>query len=319
MLMSSNATLTARAAPVLMPAANRERGHRLRLYALYALAIATNAAIFVYGFDYYSLSSASRPFSPKYRLLKPSGPVGLYLGFFGVLLFVGIFLYPIRKRWPWLARQGNTRHWLDIHILMGLTAPFIVAFHSSLKFQGVAGMAFWCMFAVSLSGVVGRYLYNQVPRSLNAAELSRKELQELQAELSRNLAAQELLPEADLRSLLRLPTPERIGRLSLAKAIVCMMMLDVARVFRVARLRRHASGGIEYVTALGGMLKTRHREMERAIAAAREEASLAKRILFLSYTQRVFHLWHVVHKPFSYTFAILAALHIGLQLLLGYF
>jgi len=67
------------------------------------------------------------------------------------------------------------------------------------------------------------------------------------------------------------------------------------------------------------MLKTRHGEMERAIAAALEEASLSKRILFLSYTQKVFHLWHVVHKPFSYTFAILAVLHIGLQLLLGYF
>ena len=34
---------------------------------------------------------------------------------------------------------------------------------------GMAGVAFWIMTAVALSGVVGRYLYAQIPRSLNAA------------------------------------------------------------------------------------------------------------------------------------------------------
>ncbi len=318
--MSASAnTVTTRVTPVATPAPDNERRHRIRLYVLYAVAIAINLAIFIYGFDYYKLGATSRPLSPKYNLFRPSGPVGLYLGVFGVALFIGIFLYPIRKHWGWLAKQGNSRHWLDIHILMGLTAPFIIAFHSSLKFQGIAGMAFWCMFAVSLSGVVGRYLYVQIPRSLNTAELTRKELQDLQDQLSRQLAEQKMLPEADLRSLLRLPSAESINRLPTVAAIGYMMVLDVQRIFHVARLRRRALGGAEYVRELGGLLKTKHEELERAIAIAREEASLSKRILFLSYSQKVFHLWHVIHKPFSYTFAVLAALHIGLQLLLGYF
>jgi hypothetical protein len=315
----ANVTLPPRVVPVAAPVSGNEKRHRVRLYALYAVAISINLAIFIYGFDSYRLPAALRPLSPKHHILQPSGTLGLYLGFFGVCLFLGIFLYPIRKHWPWLSRQGNSRHWLDIHILMGLTAPLIIAFHSSLKFSGVAGMAFWCMFAVSLSGVVGRYLYTQIPRSLNAAELSRKELEELQTEYSRQLTSQKLLPEADLRSVLRLPSVERVKQLPVAVAIVYMMILDVARVFRIARLRRHALGGMGYITALGGLFRTRHAEMEQAIAAAREEASLSKRILFLSSSQKVFHLWHIVHKPFSYTFAILAVLHIGLQLLLGYF
>src|ERR1700690_1998131 len=262
---------------------DNEKRHRVRLFALYVVAIAINLAFFIYGFDYYKLPQMSRPLSPKYVLFKPSGPVGLFLGFFGVVLFLGIFLYPVRKHWPWLARQGNTRHWLDIHIMMGLTAPVIIALHSSLKFSGIAGMAFWCMFAVSLSGVVGRYLYNKVPRSLNAAELSRKELQDLQAELERGLAGQQLLPEADLRSLLHLPSAERLAELSAPGAIAYMMSLEVARVFLVARMRRHALRGAEYITTLGGLIKTRHHDLERAIAAARAEAALSERILFLSY------------------------------------
>src|SRR5947209_4253688 len=215
--MSANATATARMAAI--PARDEDRGHKIRLYSLYVLAIATNLAIFIYGFDYYKLSSIDRPFSPKHHMLRPSGPIGLYLGFMGVALFIGIFVYPIRKHWTWLGQIGKTRHWLDIHVLMGLTAPFIVAFHSTLKFRGIAGMAFWIMFAVSASGVVGRYLYAQIPRKVNTAELSRKELQELQAQLANQLAAQTLLPEAHLPALLRLPSVQGVNKLPVVVAI----------------------------------------------------------------------------------------------------
>src|SRR5581483_10178673 len=296
-----------------------DRGHRVRLYCLYLLAIATNLAIFIYGFDYYKLGAMDRPFSPKHHLLRPSGPIGLYLGFVGVALFVGIFLYPLRKHWAWLGQFGVTRHWLDIHVLMGLTAPFIIAFHSTLKFKGIAGMAFWIMFAVSASGVVGRYLYAQIPRKVTTAELSMKELQELQESLSQQLAAQRLLPEADVRALLRMPDKERAGRLPIVVALAYMMILDVVRFFRVARLRRHALTFGQALATCGGFLPTRHRELEKAIGAAAQQAALLKRVLFLSRWQKVFHLWHVVHKPFSYAFAVLALLHITLQFVLGYF
>jgi hypothetical protein len=317
--MSANATAAARIADRAKAVPDADRGHRIRLYSLYVLAFATNLAIFIYGFDYYKLSAIDRPFSPKHHLLRPSGPIGLYLGFIGVALFVGIFLYPIRKHWVWLAQFGKTRHWLDIHVLMGLTAPFIVAFHSTLKFRGIAGMAFWIMFAVSASGVVGRYLYAQIPRKVTTAELSMKELQELQEGLSHELAAQKLLPEADLRALLRMPDKNRVARLPIVIALVYMMILDVIRVFRVARLRRSALSLGQFLSTLAGFMPTRHRELEKAIRAAADEAALLKRVLFLSRSQKVFHLWHVVHKPFSYAFAVLALLHITLQFVLGYF
>ena len=314
-----SATAAARIAERTKPLVDAERGHRLRVRALYVLAIATNLAIFIYGFDYYKLAAMDRPFSPKHHMLRPSGPIGLYLGFMGVALFIGIFLYPIRKHWPWLGQIGSTRHWLDIHILMGLTAPFIIAFHSTLKFKGIAGMAFWIMFAVSASGVVGRYLYGQIPRKVTTAELSRKELQELQDSLSQQLAAQNLLPEADLRALLRMPDADRVNRLPIPIALVYMMILDVIRVFGVARLRRHSLTSGESIRTFFGFLHTQHHDLEKAIRAAAEEAALNKRLLFLSRSQKVFHLWHVVHKPFSYAFAVLALVHIGLQFVLGYF
>ena len=315
--MSANATAVAP-----MRAVSRQstfdRVHRFRLIGGYVITIALLTALAVYGFDYYTLDAAERPFSPKHALLKPSGTIGLKLGFVGMFVFFVIFLYPLRKRWPWLMKQGNTRHWLDVHVLLGLSAPFIIAFHASFKFRGFAGVAFWIMAAVSASGVVGRYLYSQIPRSLNAAALSHKETQELQARLSQQLIEQKLIPQADLGQMLRLPSVETVERLPIIVALVYMALLDIGRVFRVAKLRRHALRASEYLTTLGGLLKTRHVELEYAIAAAADEAKLAKKILFLSRSEKVFHLWHVVHKPFSYTFAVLALVHIAVVMMMGY-
>jgi len=312
--MSANASVATAVAPVQ----NRERGHRSRVAAGYFLFATLILALTVYGFDYYTLGSADRPFSPKYAALRPSGTVGLKLGWLGVFMFLVIFLYPLRKHWSWLMKKGNSRHWLDYHVILGITAPFVIAFHSSFKFRGFAGMAFWIMFAVSVSGVIGRYLYGQIPRNLKAAEMTQKELQEFHQQLAGQLKQERLVSEQDLRALLTLPSRERVQQLSMVTALGYMFALDIARALRVARLRRHALSFGEKLTTLGGFLKTSNHDVEKAVGVAREDAALSKRILFLKRSEQVFHLWHVVHKPFSYTFALLALFHIGLEVAMGF-
>jgi len=312
--MSANASVATAVAPVR----DRERGHRSRVAAGYFLFATLILALTVYGIDYYTLGSADRPFSPKFTALRPSGTIGLKLGWLGVTMFLIIFLYPLRKHWSWLMKKGNSRHWLDYHVILGISAPFVIAFHSSFKFGGFAGMAFWIMFAVSVSGIIGRYLYGQIPRNLKAAEMTQKELQDFHQKLLGQLTQQKLVSERDLRALLTLPSPERVRQLSMISALGYMFALDIARAFRVARLRRHALSFGDKVATLGGFLRTGNREVERAVGAAREDAALTKRILFLKRSEQVFHLWHVVHKPFSYTFALLALFHIGLALSMGF-
>ena len=82
-----------------------------------------------------------------------------------------LLLHPLRKRWQWLASKGNTRHWLDFHAVVGISAPIIITFHAAFKFQGLAGLAYWIMVAVALSGFIGRYVYAQIPRTINSVQL----------------------------------------------------------------------------------------------------------------------------------------------------
>ena len=295
-----------------------ERGHKIRVFLAWMLALAIVLVIAGYGFDYYTLSAANRPFSPKHDLLRPSGTIGIKLGMFGVFLFFLIYLYPIRKKWGWLGRQGNSRHWLDFHVVLGTAAPLIIAFHASFKFGNIAGMAFWSMLCVTLSGFVGRYLYAQIPRRVNAAEMSMKELQEIEDSLRSRLAEQKLAFGSRLEALYDLPTREEVGRMPMLFALTWMILIDMKRPLQLSLLRLQATGFASWLLSIGGLRRTRDIKLEHAVDVARKQASLSKRILFLSRTQQVFHMWHIVHRPFSYAFAILAIVHISLALYMGY-
>jgi len=303
-------------ATTLVPApqgVNTGRGKHQRLVMLLSLiAIGAIVALVLYGADYYQLNHTDRAFSPKHHLLRPSGIVGINLGLLGVLMLCGIFLYPLRKRWGWLQKQGNSRHWLDHHIVLGVAAPVCIAFHASFKFRGLAGLAFWVMVAVSLSGLVGRYLYAQIPHHVASAESS---LLEFQGVLER----QRIIPQADLRRLLfHSPAPNKVSNWSAAAAVVYIVACDLARPFRVVHLRMKVLGIKSTIRSLGGFMSAKDVQFEEVIHFACRQAMISRRLIFLSQAQRVFKLWHVVHRPFSYAFAVLALVHIGVAMLLGF-
>jgi hypothetical protein len=295
------------------------RLHRWLLLFCGLAAFGLAVVLSFYGRAYYSVGQAQRPFSSMHPYLKPSGMIGLRLGMLGFFLFALVYLYPLRKSWKWLGRQGKTAHWLDYHILMGLVAPILIAFHCSFKTQGFAGIAFWTMVALAISGIIGRYFYAQIPRSLDAAMMSLREMDELQTRLARQLAAQSILPASELERCLRLPNVKRIEAMPAVQAAFLMLKSDLVLPPRIWRLRRRALGKWAVLSSFGGVLPTINTELEKAVAATRRQAALSKKILFLSKTQRIFHYWHVVHRPFSYSFAVLVLIHVTVAVLLGYF
>jgi hypothetical protein len=207
---------------------------------------------------------------------------------------------------------------MDFHVLLGAAAPFVIALHASFKFQGFAGIAFWIMTAVALSGVVGRYLYSQVPRQVTAAEVSLNEHRDLQETYTTELSSRFLLSKSELQRLFRVPSAQAVAQMPMLISLARMMWIDLTRPFAVARLRRRTLTASQTIFSLGGILRSGNAELEKAIEIARTQAYLAKRLAFLSRAERIFHLWHVVHKPFSYSFALLAIVHIAVVWMLGY-
>jgi len=299
-------------------ASRKEQWHRIRVRFTAVASFVCLAGMLVYGAGYYRLPVDERPYSDQHALLRPGGAIGLKLGIVGTVLFCIIFLYALRKVVPWLGRIGTARHWMDFHVIAGICAPILIAMHASFKFRGIAGVAYWIMVAVALSGIVGRYLYSQIPRSLSAAELSLTELAHREKELTEALKGQSIYSSSRLESILRTPTPQHIRSITPLLAIAEMLMLDLRRPFQIASLRRSSIHWLEAVRCAGGMVRTSNPEVERIVTIVRQKAALSKRILFLDHTHRVFHLWHVIHRPFSYAFAALAIVHIIVVMGLGF-
>ena len=296
-----------------------ERAHRIRVWIAGLAAITLCVAIAAYGFDYYRLPRELRPFSEKHALLRPSGLIGINLGILGTVLFCIIFMYALRKVFPVLGRWGTAKHWMDFHIICGVTAPVIIAFHASFKFNNIAGVAFWIMLAVAISGIAGRYLYAQIPQSLSAAKTSFQELEANEDALADALKRQTVYSEAKIARIFAMPTAEQIRKSSLLVTLGQMIFLDVRRPFQIAGMRRQAATFGQLVRSGGGLFSTGNDDIEIVVQLVRKKASLSKRILFLDQAERVFHLWHVVHRPFSYAFAVLAIIHIVNAIRLGYF
>jgi len=243
----------------------------------------------------------------------------LNLGIIGFLLFIIVYMYPLRLRWAWLGRQGSSRHWLDFHAALGVIAPVIITFHSSFKFGGLAGVAFWIMTFVALSGLVGRYIYSQVPRAINFAELTLTEGQEQVARLAARIKKLGILSTRDVEGLLRLPDLRQAERMSLIAAFWTMIAFDIAFPFRMWRLRQKMLWSHRRWWSFVGFRRGDNVLLESAISLAREQALLTKHVLFLSKSRRMLQLWHVIHRPFSYSFALLALVHVALMLMLGFY
>lgn len=296
-----------------------EGRHRVGVYLLMFFYGAVILSVAAYGFDYYRLARPQRAFHPLHQQLRSSGSIGIRLAFFSVASFLGIYLYAIRKRWKWLGRVGKTRNWLDVHVVLGVAAPALATLHAAFKTGGLAGAAYWIMIAVMLSGFVGRYFYAQIPRRINAAELSLQEMQNMTGELTRDLQAQNLISPRELQPLLAVPAREEVENMTLATALLVMLACDIKRPFLVARVRRRALTSAGKVLTAGGLLPSRQAGLEKVIRLASRRSWMSAKISFLAKTHQVFHLWHVVHRPFSYAFVLLICIHITVAILMGYF
>ena len=311
------ATLTATPAAGTAPKLRGEVLHRLVMWAAIAAATALIVSLLVTGASYYTLSLEDRPYSPLHAQLRSSGTIGLRLGILGVAMFGVLFLYPLRKRIKWLARIGATRRWLRLHVLFGIATPLVITFHTAFRFHGLAGLAYWTMVSVALSGVIGRYVYAKIPRSLSSAQLASEEIESQIAALTNGPGEQGLFRDQDLTPLLQVPATQDIRSMNLIRALFVMLRIDLCRLFLVRRLRSRVLRRSQRIATLGGWMVSRDAHLEAIIANLRRQARLRSTVAFLDRTQRIFHLWHVVHRPFSISFVILVIVHVAVQLSVG--
>ena len=159
--------------------------HRIYLASLVAIVFIILITLIYNGISYYSSGIEERVYHPDHSLLKPSGLIGHGIGIAGTLfIIIGVSSYMARKRYRFLSRIGILKHWLEFHIFLCTLGPILVLFHTSYKFGGLVAVSFWSMVAVFLSGIIGRFIYLQIPHTIEGRELSLNEVREMKTDVA---------------------------------------------------------------------------------------------------------------------------------------
>jgi hypothetical protein len=263
------------------------RQHQLYIGTMSAIVLLTTAYLAYVGYSYYALPIEERFYHPRYDWFKPSGAFGHGLGIVGTLLIVfGVAIYIARKKYGFMERYLRIKYLLEFHIFLCTLGPIMVLFHTSFKFGGIVSISFWSMVAVVASGVIGRYIYNQIPRTVQGKEISLDKLHQQQAQMQEELQVAGYFTQEELQAINTYKHNQR-AQLRFAMGLL--------------KQKKHVKNSVKAVRTL-----------------LREERKLAWRISNYNRMERLFKYWHVAHKPFALIMLIFALIHVVVTLSLGY-
>lgn len=275
--------------------------HKIVITVLVLIVIFTVAILLYFGYDYYSTSLEGRYFNPKHTSLKASGFVGHGLGIIGSLMIVvGVFSYMARKRYRVFSRIGVLKYWLEFHIFLCTLGPVLILFHTTFKFGGIVAVSFWSMVAVVLSGIIGRFIYIQIPHTIEGREMSLLELDEVQSEMNKQLRSSVSLDE----SIYELLNNQKVNASTKGLAILGK---SIQQKVALKKLKNELK--------LQKLPKDKAKEILRLF---NDQISMKNRIDRLLSMQNLFKYWHVAHLPFALVMLVIMIIHVVVALTFGY-
>jgi hypothetical protein len=155
------------------------------------------------------------------------------------------------------------------------------------------------MVAVFLSGILGRYIYLQIPHSIEGRELTLSEIEEQKREMNKQLRQTVTLDEGIYEMIDNFPVETNSKRTFFGRS----------RDERIA------------IKELRSQLKKQKISTEKArevIQIFRDQLKLKRKILRLVTMQKLFAYWHVAHLPFALIMLVVMIIHVGVAVTFGY-
>jgi hypothetical protein len=259
--------------------------------------------LFFYGFDYYSTPGKERFYHSSHETLKPNGLIGHGIGIAGsVVLLVGVFGYMARKRIRLFSRIGYLKYWLEFHIFLCSLGPVLILYHTTFKFGGIVAISFWSMVAVVVSGIIGRFIYIQIPRTIDGRELSVNEIINIKTNLIENLKKEYKVDEVIL-SYLGTSTEDKTIHFSIRGIIKSIRREKIV------------------LKKIKGVLEAKEfskKERKVAFKLIKNEIILTRRIHWLVSMQNLLRYWHVAHLPFALVMLVIMIIHVIIAVTFGY-
>ena len=241
--------------------------------------------------------------------LEAESGVGYWLGVAGLSCVGVLLIYPLRKRIRFLAFIGSVPGWFHLHMTLGLLAPTLILFHAGFKTGSInALVALSSMLIVAGSGILGRMLYVRIHRGLTG---KRAEVRAMAADTGvlRETMVDGFAVVADISDELEatLHKPRANVFSAFAYALGASARISSARRRMLSALKRGAAS-VAIAGAVGSVATKRLRRDGSVLVTAYCRA--LKREAYLTFFERLFALWHIMHLPLFFLMLVAAAIHV---------
>lgn len=280
--------------------------HRFYIYSLVIITLSIFFTLAIYGAGYYNTAISDRHYHIQNELLKPTGIIGHGIGIAGsALIIIGVFGYMARKRFRAFSRIGALKYFLEFHIFLCTLGPILILYHTTFKFGGIVAISFWSMVAVVLSGIVGRFIYLQIPRTIQGRELSLSDLAGLENDLFTEIQDQYKVNYEIIMHL----------NIALSSSVSAENRNIILRIINRLRFERKLMAQVK--KELKGQQLTRN-DFRKVVRLFKSKIVLNRRIAWLSTMQNFLRYWHVAHLPFALIMLVIMIVHIIVAVMFGY-
>ncbi len=202
-----------------------------------------------------------------------------------------------------MARWGRLKYWLEFHIFLCTLGPIMVLFHTAFKFGGIVSVAFWSMVAVVASGVIGRFIYVRIPRSIEGRALSLNEVKEMKSDVELMLKSSYGIGDDDYQRLVEVTQTHKSSGSGLMNKVFGGFFAE-RRIFREVRTILRANNMTQD-------------NVNKVLKLIKKELTLNSRIENLQLMHKLFRYWHVAHLPFALIMLIIVIIHIVVTITFG--
>jgi len=251
------------------------------------------------------------PEAAETLLLTYSAVAGLgrWLGYVGGVMMVLSALYTLRLHVPGVRGLGSSKTWFDFHVVFGLAGPILALLHTNLhvfQLYWVSAL-WWAVFAVVLTGLVGRYLYTLIPKFEVAADRDKKSLDaaiqkvaDQWGSMTQSANVMQHFLKAQEKKAERERASEKMGLIALT---VFLARAEVQRMRASVDLRAGMLGRMKNVELRGTAIKLMSRR-----------AALERRDEVIGVARRFMAKWRAFHIGLSIIMLVLLAAHTAISI-----
>ncbi|MFQ5559949.1 MAG: hypothetical protein ACE5FU_05100 [Nitrospinota bacterium] len=237
----------------------------------------------------------------------PDSGMGYFAGVLGTALMFVLLLYPARKKIRFFEGWGTTQSWFEIHMALGVAGPVLILFHCNFNMGSLnAAVALVSTLLLAVSGLTGRYVYQKIYLGFSGRlanlKLLQQEVDDKRSGLLPVLRHTEGLEERlrSFENLVKMPY-----EMTLAGAFFTVFSLRCkAWVFffkERAQIKRSLNN---LARTRNWSTRKKNRTFKKALALLDTHVQAILRVSMLSFFERLFSIWHLLHLPLFFFFSI---------------